>query len=77
MLNSVYCQDVHGELRPRGRHVVLVEDRLDRARRLAGPAAHALVGVDRERPGSLVEAADQTLLGTGPVKVVDARSAIT
>jgi len=43
-----------------------------RVHRLAGSAVHALVGVDIERPGSLVKTADQPL--PGPVKGVDAGS---
>jgi hypothetical protein len=45
--------------------------------RLASPAADTLVEVDIERPGSLVAAPDQALLGRGLVKAVDAGSTIT
>src|SRR6266542_78240 len=56
-----------GELLPLGRHVVLVEDRLDRADRLAGPAVHALVRLDVEHPVALVDAVDRALLDAGLV----------
>src|SRR4051794_20059780 len=55
------------------RGVVLVEDRLDRAHRLAGAAVDALVGVDVEHPLALVDAVDGALVDTGPVLHVDAR----
>src|SRR5699024_4290442 len=42
--------------------VVLVVDGLDRAHRLARPAVHALVRVDVQRPGTLVDAVDRALL---------------
>ena len=44
------------------RGVVLVEDRLDRAHRLAGAAVDALVGVDVEHPLALVDAVDGALV---------------
>ena len=55
------------------RGVVLVEDRLDRADRLAGTAVDALVGVDVEHPLALVDAVDRALVDAGPVLQVDAR----
>src|SRR3954451_4462326 len=54
------------------RGVVLVEDRLDGAHRLAGSAVHALVGVDVEHPLPLVDAVDGALVDAGPVLQVDA-----
>ena len=54
-------------------HVVLVEDRLDRADRLAGAAVDALVGVDVEHPLALVDAVDGALLDARLVQHVDAR----
>src|SRR6478735_2502502 len=47
---------------PLVRRVVLVEDRLDRANRLARTAIHALVGVDVQHPAALVDAVDRALL---------------
>src|SRR4051794_18047610 len=54
------------------RGVVLVEDRLDGAHRLAGAAVDALVGVDVEHPLALVDAVDGALVDAGPVLEVDA-----
>ena len=54
-------------------HVVLVEDRLDRADRLARPAVHALVRVDVEHPLALVDAVDRALVDAGTVEHVHAR----
>src|SRR4051812_10742910 len=51
--------------------VVLVEDRLDRAHRLAGAAVDALVGVDVEHPVALVDAVDGALVDARPVLEVD------
>src|SRR5206468_5649563 len=62
-----------GELLPLRRHVVLVEDRLDRADRLAGAAVDALVRVDVEHPVALVDAVDRAFLDAGLVLDVDAR----
>ena len=53
------------------RQVILVEDRLDRADRLAGTAVHALVRVDVEHPLALVDAVDGALVDAGPVLQVD------
>src|SRR5439155_10673257 len=50
-----------GVVLPLGRYVVLVEDRLDRADRLARPAVHALVGVDVEHAVALIDAVDRAL----------------
>src|SRR5215213_2167509 len=55
------------------RGVVLVEDRLDGADRLAGAAVHALVGVDVEHPLAFVDAVDRALVDARPVLQVDAR----
>jgi hypothetical protein len=54
------------------RGVVLVEDRLHRADRLACTAVDALVRVDVEHPRSLVDAVDGALVDAGPVLEVDA-----
>src|SRR6266511_828934 len=61
-----------GELLPLRRHVVVVEDRFDRADGLAGAAVHALVGVDVEHAVALINAVDRTLLDAGPVLDVNA-----
>ena len=54
---------VVGQERPLVRgQVVLVIDRLDRAHRLARPAVDALVGMDVERAGALVDAVDRAFL---------------
>src|SRR5207248_1680072 len=58
-----------------GRKVVFVVDRLYRAHRLAGPAVHALVGVDVQGAGSLVDTVDRAFLDAGAVQDVDARLA--
>src|SRR3954453_14309426 len=58
---------------PLVRGVVLVEDRLDRADRLARTAVDALVGVDVEHPGALVDAVDRALLDAGAVENIDTR----
>src|SRR5690348_366850 len=58
---------------PRVGHVVLVEDRLDRADRLARTAVHTLIGVDVEHPVALVDAVDGALFDAGTVDDVDAR----
>ena len=55
------------------RDVVLVEDRLDRADRLARAAVHALVGVDVEHPLALVDAVDRALVDARAVLQVDTR----
>src|SRR4029077_16393719 len=55
------------EVLPLLRCVVLVEDRLDRADRLAGAAVDALVRVDVERALALVDAVDRALLDAGLV----------
>ena len=62
-----------GVVAPLVGQVVLVEDRLDRAHRLAGTAVDALVGVDVEHPAALVDAVDRTFLDAGLVQEVDAR----
>jgi len=54
------------------RHVVLVEDRLDRADRLARPAIHALVRVDVEHPVAFVDAVDRTFVDARAVLEVHA-----
>src|SRR5699024_9744599 len=54
-------------------HVVLVEDRLDRAHGFAGAAVHALVGLDVQGPPALVDAVDGALLHACAVHHVDAR----
>src|SRR5690606_34175751 len=59
-------------LRPLVGGVVLVEDRLDRADRLAGAAVHALVRLDVEHPAALVDAVDGALVDAGAVLHVDA-----
>jgi hypothetical protein len=53
--------------------VVFVEDRLDRADRLAGAAVDAFVGVDVEHPLALVDAVDRAFLDAALVLDVDAR----
>src|SRR4051794_10534287 len=55
------------------RGVVLVEDRLDRADRLARTAVDTLVGMDVEHPLALVDAVDRTLVDAGAVLEIDAR----
>src|SRR5690606_39056045 len=57
---------------PLGRGVVLVEDRLDGADRLARPAVHAFVGVDVEGTLPLVDAVDGAFLDARLVLHVDA-----
>src|SRR5680860_378866 len=61
------------EVLPLLRCVVLVEDGLDRADRLAGTTVDALIGVDVERALTLVDAVDRTFLDTGLVLDVDTR----
>ncbi|EGJ74913.1 putative ferredoxin [Streptomyces sp. Tu6071] len=53
--------------------VVLVEDRLDRADRLAGTAVDALIRVDVEGTLPLVDAVDRALLDASLVLDVDTR----
>src|SRR5690606_37353560 len=66
--------DVGGGVRgPRLRNVVLVEDGLDGADRLAGSAVDALVGVDVQHRVTLVDAVDRTLLDARLVEDVDIR----
>jgi hypothetical protein len=55
------------------RSVVLVEDRLDRAHRLAGTAVDAFIRVDVEGPLTLVDAVDRALLDARLVLDVDTR----
>jgi len=55
------------------RHVVFVEDRLNRAYRLAGAAVDALVGVDVEHPAAFVDAVDWAFVDAGLVLDVDGR----
>ena len=62
-----------GVVLPLLRHVVLVEDRLDRADRLTGTAVDALVGVDVEHPVALVDAVDRALLDACLVEHIHAR----
>src|SRR5574341_1288257 len=61
-----------GERLPLGGDVVLVEDRLDGADRLAGAAVDALVRVDVEHPLALVDAVDRAFLNARLVLHVDA-----
>src|SRR5712664_876397 len=61
------------EVLPVGRRLVLGEDRLHRAHRLAGPAVDALIRVDVEHLRPLVDAVDRADLDTGLVLDVDAR----
>src|SRR5207247_10014474 len=61
-----------GELLPLRGDVVLVEDRGDRAHRLAGAAVQALVGLDVEHPAALVDAVHRALVDAGAVLHVDA-----
>src|SRR5262249_61888606 len=61
-----------GVVLPLGRHVVLVEDRLDRADRLARPAVDTLVRMDVEHPVTFVDAVDRALLDAGLVEQIDA-----
>src|SRR5439155_10093283 len=60
------------ELLPLAGDVVLVEDRGDRAHRLARAAVDALVGLDVEHPPALVDAVHRALVDAGPVLHVDA-----
>src|SRR5262245_47236916 len=62
-----------GERLPLGGDVVLVEDRLDGADRLAGATVDALVRVDVEHPFALVDAIDRAFLNARLVLHVDAR----
>ncbi|CAM5197773.1 hypothetical protein LSPH26S_02213 [Lysinibacillus sphaericus] len=55
------------------RSVVLVEDRLNRADRLTGPAVDAFVRVDVQGPLALVDAVDGALLDARLVLHVDTR----
>src|SRR5664279_230385 len=64
---------VGGEVSPLPGDVVLVEDGLDRADRLAGAAVDALVRLDVERSLPFVDAVDRALFDAGPVQHVDAR----
>src|SRR5450759_1413161 len=64
---------VGGEVGPLPGDVVLVEDGLDRADRLAGAAVDALVRLDVERSLPFVDAVDRALFDAGPVQHVDAR----
>src|SRR5664280_155207 len=64
---------VGGEVGPLPGDVVLVEDGLDRADRLAGSAVDALVRLDVERSLPFVDAVDRALFDAGPVQHVDAR----
>src|SRR6266516_4739708 len=57
---------------PLVRHVIFVEDRLDRAHRLARTTVHALVRVDVKDAFPLVDAVDGALLDAGLVLDVDA-----
>jgi hypothetical protein len=54
-------------------HVVFVEDRLNRAYRLAGTAVDALAGVDVEHPPAFVDAVDRAFVDAGLVLDVDRR----
>ena len=56
-----------------GGDVVLAEDRRHRAHRHAGVAVDALVRLDVEHPGTLVDAVDRTLVHARLVLDVDAR----
>src|SRR5438876_16052 len=58
---------------PLVRDVVLIEDRLDRAHRLARAAVDAFIRMDVEHPVALVDAVDRALLDTSLVEDVDAR----
>ena len=60
------------EVAPLLGHVVLIEDRLDGAHRLARAAVDALVGLDVEHPLALVDAVDRTLVHAGTVLHVHA-----
>src|SRR3989442_16004641 len=55
------------------RRLVLGEDRLHRAHRLAGPAVDTLVGVDEELVRPLIDAVHRADLDAGPLLDVDAR----
>src|SRR5680860_280395 len=61
------------EVLPLLRCVVLVEDGLDRADRLAGATVDALVRVNVERALTLVDAVDRAFLDTSLVLDVDTR----
>src|SRR5664280_2788933 len=64
---------VGGEVGPLSGDVVLVEDGLDRADRLASAAVDALVRLDVERSLPFVDAVDRALFDAGSVQHVDAR----
>jgi hypothetical protein len=52
------------ELLPFARNVILVIDRFNRTDWLAGSAIHALIRLDVEHPGTLINAIDRALLDT-------------
>jgi hypothetical protein len=53
-------------------HIVFVVDRFDRADRLTGPTVDALIGMDVQHPGTLVDAVDRAFLDACLVLDVDA-----
>src|SRR5699024_3410034 len=62
----------HGVALPLVGDIVFVEDGLDRADGLTRTAVHALVGLDVEHPGALVDTVDRTFLHTGAVEHIHA-----
>src|SRR5262249_9395763 len=60
------------EVLPLLRRLILDENRLHRADRLAGAAVDALIGMDEELVGALVDAVDRADLNAGLVLHVDA-----
>src|SRR5699024_2170071 len=55
------------------RHIILVEDRLDRAHRFAGTAVDAFVGVDVKTAFALVDAIDRAFVDAGLVLEINTR----
>src|SRR5699024_5819607 len=60
-------------LLPLIRDIVFVEDRFDRAHRLAGTAVDAFVRMDVEAARAFVDAVDRAFVDTGPVLDIHAR----
>ena len=62
-----------GVVAPLVRQIVLVEDRLHRAHRLARAAVDTFVGMDVQHPAALVDAVDRAFLDASLVEHIDAR----
>ncbi|MDT7569812.1 MAG: hypothetical protein QOG76_8436 [Pseudonocardiales bacterium] len=58
---------------PLAGRVVFVEDRLDRAHRLACATVHTLARIDVQHPAACVDAVDRAFLDARPVQYVHAR----